>query len=56
MGNLTANNKMTVENIEKTEFEFKIDLKTLISKTVIDPELYRVSRSMQREDRETAPD
>ena len=31
-----------------------MDLKTLISKTAIDPELTRVS--VQREDRETIPD
>ena len=33
-----------------------LDLKTLISKTAIDPELTRVRTSMRREDRETAPD
>ena len=33
-----------------------LDLKTVISKTAIDPELTRVRTSMRREDRETAPD
>ena len=33
-----------------------MDLKTLIAKTAIDPELTRVRTSMRREDRETIPD
>ena len=33
-----------------------MDLKTLISKTAIDPKLTRVRTSMRREDRETTPD
>ena len=33
-----------------------MDLKKLISKTAIDPELTRVRNSMRREDRETIPD
>ena len=33
-----------------------LDLKTLISKTAIDPELTRVRNSMRREDREAIPD
>ena len=33
-----------------------MDLKTLISKTAIDPELTRVRKSMHREDRETIPE
>ena len=33
-----------------------MDLKTLISKTAIDPELTRVRNSMRREDRETIPE
>ena len=56
VGNLTANKKITEDNIKKAEFEFMLDLKTLISKTAIDPELTRVRTSMRREDRETAPD
>ena len=56
VGNLTTNKKITEDNIKKAEFEFMLDLKTLISKTAIDPELTRVRTSMRREDRETAPD
>ena len=33
-----------------------MDLKTLIAKIAIDPELTRVRNSMRREDRETIPD
>ena len=53
VGKLTANKKATEGYIKKAEFEFMLDLKTLISKTGIDPELTRVRTSMRREDRET---
>ena len=33
VGNLTTNKKVTEDNIKKAEFEFMLDLKTLISKT-----------------------
>ena len=56
VGNLTTNKKTTEKNIKKAEFEFMLDLKTLISKTAVDPELTRVRSSMRREDRETAPE
>ena len=56
VGKLTANKKATEEHIKKAEFEFKMDLKTLISKIAIDPELTRVRNSMRREDIETIPD
>ena len=56
VGKLTANKKATEEHIKKAEFEFVMDLKTLISKTAIDPELTRVRNRMRREDRETIPD
>ena len=56
VGKLTANKKTTEDNIKKAEFEFMLDLKTLISKTAIDPELTQVRNSMRREDRETIPD
>ena len=56
VGKLTGNKKITEENIKKAEFEFMMDLKTLIAKTAIDPELTRVRNSMRREDRETIPD
>ena len=35
---LTENKKMTQENIKKAEFNFMLDLKTLISKTAIESE------------------
>ena len=56
VGKLTANKKITEENIKKAEFEFMLDLKTLISKTATDPELTHVRNSMRREDREITPD
>ena len=56
VGKLTSNKKITEEHIKKAEFEFMMDLKTLIAKTAIDPELTRVKNSMRREDRETIPD
>ena len=56
VGKLTANKKATEDHIKKADFEFVLDLKTLISKTAIDPELTRVRNSMRREDRETIPD
>ena len=56
VGKLTSNKKITEEHIKKAEFEFMMDLKTLIAKTAIDPELTRVRTSMRREDRETIPD
>ena len=56
VGKLTANKKITEENIKKAEFEFMMDLKTLISKTATDPELTHVRNSMRREDREITPD
>ena len=56
VGKLTSNKKITEEHIKKAEFEFMMDLKTLIAKTAIDPELTRVRNSMRREDRETIPD
>ena len=55
VGNLATNKKTTEENIKKQEFEFMLDLKTLVSKTAIDPELTRVRSSKRREDRKTAP-
>ena len=46
VGKLTANKKATEEHIKIEEFEFLMDLKTLMSKTAIDPELTRVRNSM----------
>ena len=56
VGKLTSNKKITEEHIKKAESEFMMDLKTLIVKTAIDPELTRVRSSMRREDRETILD
>ena len=52
----TANKIVTEDHIKKAEFDFMLDLKTMIAKTAIDPELTRVSTSTRREDRETIPD
>ena len=41
-GRKTENKKLTEENIKKAEFNFMLDLKTLISKLAIDPEMTRV--------------
>ena len=56
MGKLTSNKKIFEENIKKAEFEFMMDLKTLISKTATETELTNVRNSMRREDREITPD
>ena len=42
--------------IKKAEFNFMLDLKTLISKTAIDPEMTPVRTSMRREERDSAPE
>ena len=56
VGKLTGSKKISEDTIKKAEFEFMLDLKTLISKTAIDPELTRVRASMRREERETTPE
>ena len=56
VGKLSGNNQITEKTKKKAEFEFMLDLKTLVSKTAIDPELTRVRASMRREDRDTIPD
>ena len=56
VGRLTENKKMTEENIKKAEFNFMLDLKTLISKTAIDTEMTRVRTSMRREEKDSAPE
>ena len=55
VGKLCGNKKITEDTIKKAEFEFMLDLKNLISKTAIDPELTRARASMRREDRDTTP-
>ena len=54
VGRLTENKRMTEENLKKAEFNFMLDLKTLISKTAVDPEMTRVWTSMRREERDSA--
>ena len=56
VGRLTENKKMTEENIKKEGFNFMLDLKTLISKTAIDPEMTRVRTSMRKEEKDSAPE
>ena len=56
VGKITENKKLTEENIKKAKFNFMLDLKTLISKTAIDPEMTRVRASMRREEKNTAPE
>ena len=46
VGRITENKKLTEGNIKKAELNFMLDLKTLISKTAIDPEMTRVRASM----------
>ena len=50
VGKLTKNKKATEDHIKKADFEFMMDLKTLNTKTAIDPELTRVRNSMRRKD------
>ena len=56
VGKLSGNNKVTEDTIKKAEFELMLDLKNLISKTALDPELTRVRASMRQEDRDTTLD
>ena len=56
MGKLSGNKKITEDTIKKAEFVFMMDLKTLIARTAIDPELTRVRISIRREDREATPE
>ena len=56
VGKLTSNKKATKEHIKKAEFEFMMSVKTLISKTAINPELTRVRNSMHQDTRETILD
>ena len=56
VGRITEIKKLTEENIKKAEFNFMLDLKILISKTAIDPEMTRVRASMRREEKDTAPE
>ena len=53
---MTKSKKLPECIIEKAEFNFMLDLKTHISKKVIDPEMTTVRASMRREERDTAPE
>ena len=52
VGRTTENKNFIEENIKKAEFNFMLDLKTLISRT----EMTRVRASMRREEKHTAPE
>ena len=52
VGRITENKKLIEENIKKAEFNFMLDLKTLISKT----ERTRVRASKRREENHTTPE
>ena len=55
---VTGNQKNTEETIKikKAEFNFMLDLKTLIAKSSTDAELNRVRDAMRRDDKDTAPE
>ena len=53
---ITGNKKLTEETIEKVEFNFMLDLKTLIAKSPTDAELNRVRDAMRRNETNTAPE
>ena len=53
---VTGNQKNTDETIKKAEFNFMLDLKTLIAKSSTDVELNRVRDAMRRDDKDTAPE
>ena len=53
---ITGNKKLTEETIKKAEFDFMLDLKTLITKSTTDAELNRVRDAMRRNEKNTAPE
>ena len=53
---VTGNQKITEETIKKADFNFMIDLKTLIAKSSTDAELNRVRNAMRRGEKNTAPE
>ena len=53
---VTGNQKNTEETINKAEFNFMLDLRTLIAKSSTDAELNRVRDAMRRDDKDTAPE
>ena len=52
----TGNQKNTEETIKKAEFNFMLDLKTLIAKSSTDADLNRVRDAMRRGEKNTAPE
>ena len=53
---ITGDKKNTEDTIEKAEFNFMLDLKTLIAKSSTDTELNRVRDALRRGEKNTAPD
>ena len=53
---MTGDKKATEDAIKKAEFNFMLDLKTLIAKSNTDAELNRVRDAMRRADKNTAPE
>ena len=53
---VTNNIKETEDTTKKVEFDFMLDLKTLITKTATEPELNRVKAALRRERKDHAPD
>ena len=56
IGKVTGVKKNTEDTIKKAEFNFMLDLKTLIAKSSTDAELNRVRNAMRRGEKNTAPD
>ena len=56
VGKLTESKKLTEDNINKAEFNFMLDSKTLVSQTAIDPEMTRVRARVRRGEKDTAPE
>ena len=56
IGKITENKKLTKETIKKAEFDFMLDLKTLIAKSTTDAEVNRVRHEMRRNEKNTAPE
>ena len=53
---ITGEKKSTEDTIKRAEFNFMLDLKTLIAKSSTDAELNRVQDAMRRGEKNTAPD
>ena len=53
---MTGDKKATEDAIKKAEFNFMLDLKTLIAKSNTDAELHRVRDAMRRAEKNTAPE